>query len=190
MWPWGHVAVGYLLCTLWTRARYRRPPAAHVALAVAVGTQFPDLIDKPLSWTFGVLPSGRAGAHSVLVAIPLLIGLWWRFDRRDGRSAWAWFAVGYLTHLVSDGLYAALAGELGGLGYLLWPVTTLPAYDESAGILAHFMAAEFTPELLGELGLFTLAATVWIADGLPGLRVMGLWFKRRFKSATSTLSNR
>jgi hypothetical protein len=61
MWPWEHLAVGYLLysvsCVLW--GRY--PTRIGVA-ALAFGTQFPDLVDKPLGWWLGVLPSGQSFA--------------------------------------------------------------------------------------------------------------------------------
>lgn len=105
------------------------------AFALAFGTQFPDLVDKPLSWTLGVLPCGRIGAHTPLVAVPLLIVLWWHFDTRASRRAWVSFAVGYLTHLASDGVYAVVDVELIGLGYLLWPITPIPSYEELSGIV-------------------------------------------------------
>ncbi|WP_262180182.1 metal-dependent hydrolase [Haloarcula laminariae] len=190
MWPWGHAAVAYLLCSLWLRSRYGRVPTAGVVVPLAVGSQFPDLVDKPLAWTFGVLPSGRAGAHSLLVAVPLLAVLWWRFDGPAGRRAWAGFALGYLVHLVTDGVYALIAGEFAGLAYLFWPVLSLPAYDESMGILAHFLAAEPTPELLAELILFAAATLLWAVDGAPGLRAVGRWCKRRADGATAGLSGR
>ena len=190
MWPWGHAAVGYLLCSLWLRSRDGHAPTAAVVLPLAVGTQFPDLIDKPLAWTFGVLPSGRTGAHSLLVAVPLLTFLWWRLDDDTGRRAWAGFAVGYLAHLATDGVYALLDGEFVELSYLLWPALALPTYEESAGIVAHFLAADITPYLLAEVVLFLAATLLWAADGVPGLRAMGRWCKRRADSATTALSSR
>ncbi|WP_324665357.1 metal-dependent hydrolase [Haloarcula sediminis] len=190
MWPWGHAAVAYLLCSLYLRTRYGRLPTAGLVLPLALGTQFPDLVDKPLAWTFGILPSGRAGAHSLLVAIPLLAILWQRFDGPTERRAWAGFATGYLVHLATDGVYALVAGEFGGLAYLLWPVLSLPAYEESAGILAHFLAADPTPELLVELLLFAAATLLWAVDGAPGLRAVARWCRRRADGATAALSSR
>ncbi len=190
MWPWGHAAVGYLLCSLWIRSRYGRVPTAGFVLPLAVGTQFPDLVDRPLSWTFGVLPSGRAGAHSLLVAVPLLALLWWRLDSDIGRRAWAGFAIGYLVHLATDGIYAFIDGEFAELSYLLWPALALPAYEESTGILAHFLAADITPYLLAELLLFAAATLLWAFDGAPGLRAVGQWCKRRAEGATAALSSR
>jgi len=187
MWPWGHAAVGYLLCSLWFHSRYGRAPTAAVVLPLAVGTQFPDLIDKPLAWTFGVLPSGRAGAHSLLVAVPLLAFLWWRLDGGAGRRAWAGFALGYLVHLATDGVHALFNGEFAELSYLLWPALSLPTYEESAGILAHFLAAEITPYMLTEIALFAAATLLWAIDGAPGLRAVGRWCKRQADGARRTL---
>ena len=40
-------------------------------LALAIGTQLPDLIDKPLTYQFAVLPSGRSLGHSLFFAAVL-----------------------------------------------------------------------------------------------------------------------
>ena len=67
MWPWGYLGFGYLLC--W--------PVAHLngngsmtdssALLLALRTQLPDLVDKPLVYQVAVLPecmAERAPIHS------------------------------------------------------------------------------------------------------------------------------
>jgi len=71
MWPWGHLAVGYLLWSVLVRDRRFRPPTGAETLLLAVGTQFPDAVDKPLAWSLGVLPNGRSLAHSVFLATAL-----------------------------------------------------------------------------------------------------------------------
>jgi len=100
------------------------------------------------------------------------------------------FAIGYLVHLATDGVYAVVEGEFAGLSYLLWPVLSLPEYEESMGILAHFLAAEITPYLVTELLLFAAATLLWAVDGAPGLRAMGRWCKQRAEGATTALSGR
>lgn len=73
MWPWGHAAVGYTLYSAFSRMYYRKPPSDAAALVVLFGTQLPDFNDKPLAWTFDVLPTGRSLGHSLLTAAVILI---------------------------------------------------------------------------------------------------------------------
>ncbi|MFC7165331.1 metal-dependent hydrolase [Halospeciosus flavus] len=116
MWPWEHLAVGYVAVSILFRWHGRRVGALD-AVAVGVGAAFPDLVDKPLAWAFDVLPSGTSVAHSVFVAVPLAVAVWFVAARRDRRSVGAAFAVSYLLHLPSDALYGPLTdgGSLSGL---------------------------------------------------------------------------
>lgn len=182
MWPWGHAAVGYLLYTLWTRRRFHRPPAAAATLVLAIGTQFPDLVDKPLAWTLGISPSGRAGAHSLLIAVPILVMLWVGLPDRHRRSLWGAFAAGYLVHLSTDVLYPVIDGDLTTLAFLFWPVTSLSGLSESSRILAHFSAMELTSTLAFEIALYVVATAVWVVDGRPGLGLLGRVVTRPFMS--------
>lgn len=175
MWPWGHLAVGYLGFLAGRRA----PPGGPAALLLALGTQFPDLVDKPLAWTFGVLPGGTTLAHSMLVAIPLVLlalALAHRFDRTALGEA---FGIGYGSHLLGDLLYPLLTEGGFHLGYLLWPLVAQPR-DDRAGLLANFQAyfgefvaflgtTEGTWYLLLELAFLSTAVLVWLLDGRPGL---------------------
>ena len=56
MWPWGHLAAGYPVYTAYTRLHTGDPPADVPALVALLGTQLPDLVDKPLA----VLPTVRS----------------------------------------------------------------------------------------------------------------------------------
>jgi hypothetical protein len=56
MWPPGHLAVAYLLVSWGRRIRGDSPVTAGTMLALAVASQLPDLLDKPLAWVFA-LPS-------------------------------------------------------------------------------------------------------------------------------------
>ncbi|MFC6733994.1 MULTISPECIES: metal-dependent hydrolase [unclassified Haladaptatus] len=169
MWPWGHLAVGYLSYSLgarWRDASLR----GHEALAVAFGTQFPDLVDKPLGWDLALLPSGRSLAHSLitaLVVIAIVVAIARRFDRE--RVAWV-FSLGYLSHLAADGFQPFVLGQFEFLTYLGWPLLPLPPYEnESRSIVEHLLALDWSTFFAIELGITAIAITVWVYDGMPGL---------------------
>jgi len=180
MWPWEHLAVGYLCYAAYARRRWRVAPAADATFALALATQLPDLIDKPLAWGLGVLPSGRSLAHSLLVAAPLTalaVALAARFGRRRVGVA---FALAYASHLAGDVAYPLLTDGALRAGFLLWPLVPAPA-DPSGGValLAHvrallgdFRAFLDTPlgvaYLLFEVGLLGWALARWVGDGAPG----------------------
>src|SRR6056297_3615611 len=98
MWPWGHAVVGYLAYSGTTHVGWKRPPSHAATVALLFGTQFPDLVDKPLAWSLGVLPSGRSLAHSTLTAVLLVCVLYVVFARR--RAVVGAFALGYASHLL------------------------------------------------------------------------------------------
>ena len=169
MWPWGHLAVGYLLYRGIVRDRV---PDAKSVFALALGTQLPDLIDKPLAWTVTLLPNGRSLGHSLLVAVPVLIGVALLADGRRRRAAFA-LGVGYLSHLGGDALYPALGRQWDHVGFLGWPAVPPIGYaDESAGILAHLLNFELTITSGFELLLVSAAAVLWLVDRRPGWDTM------------------
>ncbi|EMA36759.1 metal-dependent hydrolase [Halococcus hamelinensis] len=175
MWPWGHLAVGYLVYTGLARRRTDRPPTGEAALAAVFGTQFPDLVDKPLAWSFGVLPSGRSLAHSSLTAL-VVCGLVWLVARRRDRSRLAVaFAVGYATHLATDAIAPLLAGDLRDLAYLGWPLLPLPTPEPGIGFLERFATMELTAYAWFQFALVVLALAVWVRDGRPGLGTLRKW---------------
>jgi membrane-bound metal-dependent hydrolase YbcI (DUF457 family) len=128
--PWGHLAVGYLCLSFAVRVRYRVPPGGAAAIAVAFGTQLPDLIDKPLAWRFGVIPSGRSLAHSLLFLAVLAAIAWALAAGSDRRLEASAFVGAYLSHVLADAFPAALAGEWAKLGLLLWPITPVYQYPD------------------------------------------------------------
>lgn len=176
MFPWGHLAVGYLVFAFLTQFRYRRPQTAAALVALAVGTQLPDLVDKPFAWYLNVLVSGRSLGHSLFVAL-LLCGLAVALARRYDRSlAGIAFSCGYLTHLAADGLYPLLGGEFADLGYLLWPVTSIPSDDSGYSIVSMLVEGAVSPLGLFEFGLLVVAIGVWWRLETPGLdAVAGHW---------------
>ena len=179
MWPWGHLAVGYLVYAALSRWRFDEPPSAAATLAVAVGTQFPDLVDKPLAWTFHVLPSGRSLAHSLLTVAVVCV-LVYVYARRNGlgRPALA-FAVGYISHPFADALSPLLAGEYEYIRYLGWPVLDQPPYDTSRGFGAHLADLEPSSLVLAGTFLVGFALLVWLRDGRPGLAALREWLRAR-----------
>ncbi|WP_049922681.1 metal-dependent hydrolase [Halopiger djelfimassiliensis] len=172
MWPWGHFAVAYLLYTAYTYRTLDRPPRALPAVAVAVGSQFPDLIDKPLAWSFGVLPGGRTFTHSLFVAALLVPAVYTVTTRLGRRQIGLAFLVGHLSHLVADLPLSALRGDVSGAAYLLWPAVEQPSETSVDGIIdaiLHYYS--MGPYETFQFGLFAAAVLLWIRHGMPGLRV-------------------
>jgi hypothetical protein len=141
MWPWGHAAVGYLVYAVVRRAGGEEwPPDDATAIALAVGTQLPDLVDKPLAWSFGVLPSGRSLAHSLLVGgllVAVVVALARRYGRHERAGA---FAVGYYAHLFGDALGPLTSLDVEFLTFLAWPVLAPPPYENDSSFAEHLAA--------------------------------------------------
>lgn len=178
MWPWGHVAVAYLVYSALVRRRYQRLPNSIPAFAVVVGSQFPDLIDKPLSWSLGVLPGGRTLAHSVFFAallFPVLVAVATRYNRTEVGVA---FCLGHLAHLLTDLGPSFFTGEFGAATYLFWPVLDQPDYAEPDSLLEGFLRYSMGGYEWFQLGLFALAVVVWYYDGRPGLAYIRLQLGR------------
>lgn len=173
MLPWGHLAFGYVLYSGVARWFYRRRPDGYALVFVLAGTQFPDLVDKPLAWTFHVLPSGRSLAHSAFTAT-LVSAAVWLYCRRRGRSdLGAAFTVGYASHLVGDGYRALLTGQYQYLSSLGWPLLPPPPFSHEGGIIEHFRTLSFTPNFALQLVLVAVVYVVWIEDGAPGRAAVG-----------------
>ena len=89
---------------------------------VFVGSQLPDLIDKPLAHQVHLIPSGRVFVHSLPIAIPIccLVGWYaWKTDRPRTGGA---FAFAYLSHLVADNWRVLSPPNSRLSGDLLWPL--------------------------------------------------------------------
>jgi membrane-bound metal-dependent hydrolase YbcI (DUF457 family) len=170
MWPWGHLAFGYVCYSLLVRLTQGRSPAGQGTILAVFGTQLPDLIDKPLAWTFGVLPSGRSLTHSLITLgiVLLIVGLYaCRYDRLDLVGA---FATGWGSHLLGDSFGALLSGEFADASFLAWPITPGPPYDGQDGILSHFADLTVSPWLLIQIGVpVVVLGGLWARDGYPGL---------------------
>lgn len=195
MLPWGHLAVGYLAYTALIRLRSRRAPAGPPTLALAFGTQLPDLVDKPLNWWFGVF-DGRGIGHS-LVAVAAFCLLAFLVARRYDRSALAGaLSLGLVTHLFADAWRALLSGRFARAAFLVWPFRPVPTYplDSPTDHLDLWLAqlrllpsspAEFLTGGFGlQLALFLVTVAVWAMDGRPGPGALWRLLTRRRPGAT------
>jgi membrane-bound metal-dependent hydrolase YbcI (DUF457 family) len=129
MFPSEHFAVAFLPALAYVVVRDGRLPTSRFVAVVFVGSQFPDLIDKPLAHQFGVTPSGRVFMHSLPIAVPFLfvVGLYgWKTRRIRLGSA---FVFAYLSHLLADNYRALLRPDPQIPSDLLWPF--VPAIPRS-----------------------------------------------------------
>ena len=121
---------------------------------VLLGAIAPDLVDPLLSLFIHEGPAGRGLAHSLLAvsAVAVVIMLFTRGERRLGLFG---LPVGWLLHLVADGMWQAPAT-------FLWPAfgtgfATVPTEPYSWDVLANPLAhlGTWAAELAG------LAALAW-----------------------------
>jgi hypothetical protein len=186
MWPWGHAAIGYLLYSFSSRLVGRRPNGYPV-IVLLFATQLPDLVDKPLSWVFGVFPQGYSIAHSVFIAVPVGLAVLALAAWRQRTECGVAFIIGYWSHLVGDVLFGLIESNPLAFERVLWPVVTLPPYENHPGALTRIQeyASIFIDLLLTEeatlvliaallfyFGPFFFAFLVWIVDGAPGVSAL------------------
>lgn len=181
MMPWSHAAFGYVAYSLFVHAGYRDAPSSRETLVVLFAAVLPDLVDKPLAWQFGLLEGGRTLAHSLFLALPLsIVVLIVSYSRGWPRVGWA-FAVGYLTHLVSEVLPSAISGEGPGIGLVLWPITAGGGgqgesfYEEVMVNLVPYLqwlvgeiaSGNPSTQVLVLFGIWAFTVLLWIFDGMP-----------------------
>jgi hypothetical protein len=180
MWPWEHLAFGYLLYSLYCRIVRRESPGSPDTLVLVFTTQLPDLVDKPLAWVFGVLPSGLSLGHSLVVGLPvclLVIAVARWTGRAELGSA---YCVGFLSHVAGDLLYPLALGGQPDPRFLLWPLANSGSMTGEGFVVRvsrlweSFAAFTVTPQgqvyLAVEAVFLVATVAVWLADGRPGLR--------------------
>lgn len=182
MWPWEHLAVGYLLLSLGIRAAGHAPPGPTEVGALVVATQLPDVVDKPLSWGLEVFPTGYAIGHAAVVAVPAGVGLVLLGRRAGAGRTWSVVVVGYWSHLAADVVDPVRFGLAPDVGRVLWPFVSATPYRTDLGLrrgivyLERFLSSGAVLERPGVLvlsvgvPLFTLA--LWVLDGAPGFEVL------------------
>ncbi|WP_224335602.1 metal-dependent hydrolase [Haloprofundus halobius] len=179
MWPWEHLAFGYVLYSLFRHASGGKPTGPEV-FVLAAATQFPDLVDKPLSWTFGVMPTGYGLAHSIFL-VPVFAAAALLVARQLGdRTLGVAFVAGQLSHLAGDVVYPLVGGDALSFDPLLWPLANNTGAAPEGGSLE--LVAYYLVRWLGdlirldvgfllvfELALAAFVFGLWAYDGFPGV---------------------
>lgn len=185
MWPWTAAAFAYLCYSSYTHVRRREPPGSSAVVVAAVASILPDVVDKPLTWQFGVFRTGYALGHSAFLGL-LLLGSAHLLARGSEHPRWGLaFGIGYLSHSVGDVL-EALPYEPARTAFarVLWPVVRLPPEhvhgfegkfgELLAGYLSHLLALDPTPYLVLVSVIGVCALSLWAYDGFPVLRELVL----------------
>lgn len=171
MWPIGHASVAYLLYTALARRRFDRGPEAIAAILVGFGGIFPDLVDKPLSWSAGILPTGRSLSHSLLVLVPVVLAVY-LVARWYGTTEYSVaFGVGVLSHPLVDAV-PVVWNPGASWEFLFWPIIAVTPYDDAPTLLGLLQSSLSDPYFVVEFLLLALAVAVWRFDGYPGLSVL------------------
>lgn len=117
--PHVHFFIALIPVVFFIFIQYRQLPSVELTAVTFVGSQFPDIIDKPLGAQLNLIPTGRVFIHSLPFAVPICIVILaysWRTDRARGGVV---FVYAYLSHLAADNYSALAAGRIPN--DLLWP---------------------------------------------------------------------
>ena len=167
MFPPAHPGVAYLLYRGGGRLRGAGAPGDRATLALVAGAVLPDLLDQPLYHWLG-FPTTRTVGHSLLLAVPVCLAAVAVVRRSALPDAVAGaFAFGYGAHLAADAVWRVALGRFAELGYLLWPLTTMPDYEGTVPLFAVGGATVTTTRV--EVALLAAALALWWRDGRPGV---------------------
>lgn len=169
MLPWAHAGVGYLAYSLGLGVLKNKRPNGTSTFVVIFGTQLPDFVDKPLAWTFGILPRGRMFMHSLLfigLLVVIVSFITWRIDKLEIGAA---FGVSILSHPLADAMFIFFGGDFSALAFLFWPLTTPAVYDGPTGfsLLIDTGSGEY---FWFQTIITILASARWVSDGFPGMK--------------------
>ncbi|MFO7927215.1 MAG: metal-dependent hydrolase [Halobacteriota archaeon] len=197
MWPWEHVLFAYVFFSLYMHVRHRAPPEHLPTVLLAFGSLFPDVVDKPLAWQYGLFETGWGVAHSVFIAAAVSL-LGYAVTRRAGFGRIGiGFGFGYLLHLVGDVIPASVSRGRLYLDPILWPFGNPTTSSDPGSFLdgvstllfeyaTQLLALEITPILVLQLGSVAVGSALWIYDGLPGARPIFVWVHRAVFRGRST----
>lgn len=180
MWPWGHLALGYLCYAGYRGLWSWKTPSGWPVILLAFGTQFPDLIDKPLAYWLAILPEGRSLTHSLLIAVPLCLAIYLLARRYQQGELGMGFAIGWGSHLIGDAVNPVMKGSYHEVTFLVWPLLPIPDYEASDFL---FHAQKLLVELINlnsqrlmspgdepfilQIWLSILVFVLWVAQGMP-----------------------
>ncbi|WP_440765740.1 metal-dependent hydrolase [Natronorubrum sp. DTA7] len=192
MWPWEHLAFAYVLYSLFANAVLGRSPTGREAIAVVLGSQLPDLVDKPLAWTVGITETGYSIGHSIFVAPVVCLAVYAAAAQRSDRLLAGAFALAYGSHLATD-IYDPLR-ESSRLDprVVLWPLESPPTGDHG-GFVDHFvlylvryvnelLTGGVTPSVALQLGLGVAVVSLWLVDGAPIAADGYRWLRGRLRA--------
>lgn len=176
--PVTHGAVAYLLYVAYALVSSHRLPARWALVPLAVGSQFPDLVDKPLAY-WGVLAYGRSLAHSVF-SLLFVCGVVWLVVRSPTLRLADWlpaqvrrltpaaFTIGYAAHLLGDAWRGLFSGDLFSVRFLAYPLFGVPqSPSDNISPLVRVLelyrepAATMHLEIVGAAVLVFVGVRVW-----------------------------
>jgi hypothetical protein len=118
--PHEHFLIAVLPIVGYYLLRYQRFPSKSLIFVIFVGSQFPDLVDKPLAHAVLILPSGRVFIHSLPFAIPIcVLAIYYGAATHRPELSGA-FVFAYLAHIFTDTQHVLLDG--GVPPDLFWPL--------------------------------------------------------------------
>ncbi len=188
MWPWESAIFAYLCYSAFVHVRHRESPGGIAIIVAAIASIIPDIIDKPLSWQYGMFQNGYAIGHSVFTAL-LVIAVAHALARRTTRPRLGLaFGIGFLSHNIGDSLEHMDRGIWYGIEHMLWPVVVLPPEHDpgfSGTVLqlfaeyrAHLVHHDFTSYFLLVGAMAACAFVLWVYDGFPILRELVVTVRR------------
>lgn len=122
MLPHGHLLVALLPVCAYVLVRDRALPSLPLVGIVFFGSQFPDLIDKPLFHESAIPLGGRIGTHSLPVAIPIGLAVLWYAVYTDRPRAGLVFVFAYGSHIIGDFRRSLFDPNRPFPPELLWPL--------------------------------------------------------------------
>lgn len=166
--PASHILVPVTLLAVYSISRYRHFPNGDPILVVVFAALLPDLIDKPLAWTFAFTPSGRLIAHSLVVAIPAVVGIVLAANRLGYSTYGNLFAFGYLSHIVLDSYPVLYLGtDYYFFPNMLWPFVP-PNPDFNTTFTSHLLPLD--PTTLLVLGVVVIICGYAVVDSVQRRR--------------------